>query len=142
MGFLTLIPGVMQFITWAGNIGVKLYGEKLAAAGSHEAKVVELAARELRLDEVEARLNANAKTEIRGRWYAPENLMFYLIVLPYWFKAVTVDNVIGSIFELGLATPILKGDTAKMMALVLAFWFGQRTFNTVAGIIGAAFGRR
>lgn len=142
MWFLKFIPGVSQFIQWAGNIGIQLYSAKLSAVGTHEAKIVELAARELALDETEARLNADAKSQIRDRWYAPENLMFYLVALPYWFKAITVDNVIGEIFDLGWTTPHLQGDTAKAMTMILVFWFGKRGIENVATILGATFGKR
>lgn len=136
-----LIPGVSSLLQKAGDIALSAYGQKLTASGAHEAKVVELAARELAVQQDEARLNAQAKTEIRHIWYAPENLMFYLVALPYWFKAITMDNVIGSIFELGWSTPGLKGDTGRAMMMVMAFWFGTRAIQSVASIIGAAFGK-
>lgn len=138
---LQLIPGISSLIQWAGNIAINLYSAKLSATGAHEAKVVELAARELQLDDTEARLNAQAKSQIRDKWYAPENLMFYCVALPYWFKAVTVDNVIGSIWELGLSTPVLHGDTATAMTMVMVFWFGKRGVENVASILSAAFGK-
>lgn len=140
--FLALIPGISSLLTWAGNIGIKLYDAKLTAIGSHEAKIVELAAREMAVDETEARLNAQEKANILGKWYAPENLFAYFVAFPYWFKAITVDNVLGSVFDIGWSTPALHGETAKIMGMIMVFWFGKRSLTSVASIIGAAFGKR
>ncbi len=138
---LKFIPGVSRLLTWAGNIGIKLYSAKLAADGAHEAKIVELATREMALDETEARLNAQAKSEIRGHWYEPENAMFYFVALPYWLKSITIDNVIGSIWELGWSTPALHGETAETMMMIMVFWFGKRGIVDIAKVISAAFGK-
>lgn len=121
--------------------GLQAYTIKLQASGQHDAKVVELAARQMVLDGQEARLNADRKRDILGHWYAPENLFAYFIAFPYWFKAITVDNVIGSIWEFGWSTPALKGETAAIMAMIMTFWFGKRTINTVAKVIADAFGK-
>lgn len=139
---LSLIPGISAVMQMLGNTAIKMYGQKLAAAGSHESKIVELAARELQLDEMEARLNADTKARILGKWYAPENLFAYFIAFPYWFKAVTLDNVIGSIWELGWRTPVLHGATADIMMMVMVFWFGKRSITSVATILADAFGRK
>lgn len=138
---LKLLPGVSSFLQWAGNIGIQLYSSKLAAEGAHDAKVVELAARELELDQLEARLNAQAKTEIRHIWYAPENLFGY-IAISYWAKVITFDIVLGSIFDLGWNTPFLEGSTAVGMNMIMTFWLGKRGIENVASIISAAFGKR
>lgn len=142
MGLLKLIPGVSSLLQWGGNFLLKAYDSKLQAQGTHEAKVTELAIREMQLDETEARLNAQSKSQIRGNFWAPENLFAYLIAIPYWFKAVTIDNVIGSFYNFGFSTPALKGDTAKAMMMIMTFWLGARAVQSVASIIGAAFGRR
>lgn len=141
LSILSSLPLIGTIINAVGNFGIRLYSTKLQALGSHEAKVVELAARELQLDALEARLNAQSKTEIRHIWYAPENILFYFVALPYWLKAVTVDNVIGSIWDLGWSTPILQGDTAIAMTMIMTFWFGKRGVENVASILGAAFGK-
>lgn len=141
MWLINLIPGLSTLVQWIGGFAVQLYSAKLAAVGTHEAKAVELAAREMRLDEVEARLNANAKTEIRHIWWAPENL-FGFIAVTYWLKVITFDIVLGSIFDLHWATPFLKGATQDGMNLIMTFWLGKRGVENVASIIGAAFGKR
>lgn len=142
LSFFASLPVIGSIINALGNFGVKLYNAKLAAEGSHEAKEVEVVARAIQLDALEARLNAQAKSEIRHIWYAPENILFYFVALPYWFKAVTVDNVIGSIWDIGWSTPILHGDTAEAMTMIMVFWFGKRGIENVATVLGAAFGRR
>lgn len=141
LSFLSALPVVGTIIQSLGNLGVKLYDAKLQAAGSHEAKVAELAKREMDSDDREAALNQQEKANILGRWYAPENLFVYFIAFPYWFKAVTVDNVLGSIWDLGLSTPALGGDTAKIMMMIMVFWFGKRSLTSVASIIAGAFKR-
>lgn len=138
---LKLIPGISSLLQWAGNIGIKLYSAKLAAEGAHDAKVVELAARELQLDEMEARLNAQSKSEIRHIWWAPENLFGYIAVT-YWLKVITFDIVLGSIFDIGWSTPFLQGNTAVGMNMIMTFWLGKRGVENVASILGAAFGKR
>lgn len=124
------------------KLALGAYTKKLESTGLHEEKVLELASRTLQLDALEARLNAQAKRDILGRWYAPENLFAYFIAFPYWFKAVTMDNVIGSIWELGWATPALHGATAEIMMMIMVFWFGKRSITSVAQIIAEAFGKR
>lgn len=141
LAILAQLPVIGSILNAIGNFGVKLYDAKLAAQGSHEAKVVELAGREMQLDALEARLNEQAKAQIRDKWYAPENLMFYLVALPYWFKVVTLDNTLGSILDLDWSTPILHGDTASAMTMVMVFWFGKRGLENISSILGAAFGK-
>lgn len=135
--------GILQIVTGPFfGLLLKGYTEKLKAAGDHDNRALDLAKRALELDAMEARLNNDRKTQILGHWYAPENLFAYFIAFPYWFKAVTMDNVIGSIWELGWSTPHLQGQTAEIMMMIMVFWFGKRTINTVAAIISSAFGKR
>lgn len=141
LSFLSSLPLLGTILKALGNLGLKLYDAKLAAEGSHEAKVVELAAREMQLDEMEARLNAQAKTEIRHIWYAPENLFGYIAVT-YYLKVITVDVVLGSVFDLGWHTDFLRGETATAMNLIMTFWLGKRGIENVASIISAAFGKQ
>lgn len=118
------------------------YTEKLKASGQHDNKVVELAAREMQLDATEARLNAQAKSEIRDRWYAPENLFAYTIALPYWFTVITLDYLIFPMLGIEHATGPLKGDTAVAMTMIMTFWLGKRALTSVASIIAGAFGKK
>lgn len=124
------------------KLALGAYTEKLKATGQHENKVVELAAKTLELDAQEARLNAQAKSEIRDRWYAPENLFAYTIALPYWFTVITMDYLIFPALGIEHATGVLQGDTAVAMTMIMTFWLGKRAVTSVASIIAGAFGKR
>lgn len=127
---LGYIPGLTSLLRWLGGVALQLYSAKLAADGSHEQKVADLAAKELDLAGQEDRLNAQAKGQIRGRWYEPESLAFYFVAFPYLLKAVTWDNIIGSFLQyqpkwLFFTRPV-EGDTATMLVLIMTFWLGGR----------------
>jgi hypothetical protein len=139
-----------MFFAWLGNFLsgtavsalLKGYGMKLEAQGSHEAKVVELTQKAVDLEIREKEINRDLKGQIRDRWYAPENLMAYLILIPYWAKVITLDNTIGSFLDYPWSTNALRGETAEFMAILTAFWLGAKTVKSVASILGAAFGRK
>lgn len=124
------------------KLALGAYTEKLKANGQHDNKVVELAAREMQLDGQEARLNAQSKSEIRDRWYAPENLFAYTIALPYWFTVITMDFLVFPALGIEHATAPLHGDTAVAMTMIMTFWLGKRALTSVASIIAGAFGKR
>lgn len=124
------------------KLALGAYVEKLKASGQHENKVVELAAKQMELDGLEARLNNDRKRQILGAWYAPENLFAYFVAFPYWFVAITVDYLVAPAFGIEHVTYPLKGETAATMAMIMAFWLGKRTINTVASVIADAFGKR
>lgn len=124
------------------KLALGAYVEKLKASGQHENKVVELAAREMELDGLEARLNNDRKNHIDGKWYTPENLSFYFIGLPYWFTAITVDYIVAPTFGYSHITGALRGDTAVVMGMIMGFWLGKRTVMSVATVIADAFGKR
>lgn len=123
------------------KLALGAYTEKLKASGEHDNKVVELAAREIELDATEARLNAQAKSEIRDRWYAPENLFAYAIALPYYFTVITLDYIVFPALGIEHVTGALKGETAQAMAMIMTFWLGKRALTSVASIIAGAFGK-
>lgn len=139
--FLSSLPLIGSILSAISNFGLKMYDAKLAADGARDAKVVELGARQIQLDALEARLNAQAKSEIRHIWWAPENLFAYIAVT-YYLKVITVDNVLGSVFDLGWHTPFLTGATNDAMNMIMVFWLGKRGVENVASIISAVFGRR
>lgn len=109
---------------------------------SHEQREVELTTRSLELDAIEARLNNDRKANILDKWHAPENLFAYFIAFPYWFTVITLDFLVFPALGIDHATGALKGETATIMAMIMTFWFGKRTINTVANIIASAFGKR
>lgn len=122
--------------------GLDAYKLKLDGTNNHEAKVTELAIRQMELDGQEARLNADRKRDILGHWWAPENLFAYFIAFPYWFVVITMDFLVFPALGIDHATQPLRGDTAVVMAMIMTFWLGKRTINTVATIIASAFGKR
>jgi hypothetical protein len=122
--------------------GLDAYKLKLDSTNNHEAKVTELAVKQMELDGQEARLNNERKSRIDGKWYAPENLSFYLIGFPYWFTAITVDYLLAPAFGYEHVTLPLKGETAVIMGMIMAFWLGKRTITSVATVIADAFGKR
>lgn len=124
------------------NAGISVYREKLQSVNSHEAKEADLAARWMQADIREAELNQKSKSEIRDRWYAPENLFAYGIALPYWFTVITLDYLIFPALDIQHATGALKGDTAVAMTMIMTFWLGKRAVTSVASIIAGAFGKR
>lgn len=141
LALLSSLPVVGSIINAIGNFGVKLYDAKLQAQGTHEAKVVELAKREIDLDETEARLNSQAKAQIRGIWYAPENLFGYIMV-SYYGSAILLDSVIAPKLGFSWFTPRLTGETLEASKQIMLFWLGARGLQMTAGIIAGAFGRK
>lgn len=138
-----IIKAIVSIVTGPFmKLALGAYTEKLKAEGHHDAKVVELAKREMELDGQEMRLNADRKRDILGKWHAPENLFAYLIAFPYWFTVITLDFLVFPALGIDHATAPLKGETAAVMAMIMAFWFGKRTFTTIASVIAQAFGRR
>lgn len=121
---------------------VKWRKAELEAKGSHEKIEENLAIESLRADQAEARLNNEQKARILGKWYAPENLFVYLIALPYYFVAITMDYLVFPALNISHITLPLRGETAAAMSMIMVFWLGKRTVNTVAQIIADALGKR
>jgi hypothetical protein len=124
------------------NMLVNWRKAELEAKGSHEAKEENIALRSLELDQMEARLNSDRKNHIDGKWYAIENLFAYAIALPYWFQVITLDFIIFPWVGYDHTTAPLKGETAVVMGMIMAFWFGKRAINTVGNVLTQVFGRR
>lgn len=133
IALLQLIPGVKWVLDWLGNFGLKFYNAKLEALGSHEAKVAELAGRELRIQELETRVQGEYKIATIGKWYEPTHLMGWIMVI-YWGKVIVLDIVVGSMLGYPWSTIALRGDTAATMNLITAFWLGKRTLENVTSI--------
>lgn len=121
---------------------VKWRQAELAAKGQHENHVEAIALKTLELDAREAELNNQAKSQIRGKWYEPENLFAYGIAFPYWFTAVTIDFVIAPALGYEHVTLPLKGETAVTMGMIMGFWFGKRMITSIGGVIAQAFAKR
>lgn len=126
-----------MILSWAGSLlggpfakaAVDAYKAKLDATNSADARTVELAARELALEQREAELRAQIKIDAHGRWHAIENLFAY-VLLVYFAKIYLWDAA----FHLG-STDAVRGDAAQWASLVIMFWFGKRGLENVASIL-------
>jgi hypothetical protein len=108
---------------------IEAYKAKLEAGTADNKVAADLAANEIAAQQAEANLQAQLKTAEIGHPWEPEKLAFY-IVLVHLGKCVVWDTVLG----FG-STPMLKGDVAAWEGMIMAYYFGKRTFENVARII-------
>ena len=125
---------------WLGNLlggpfaaaAVKAYQAKLTSENASEKVAAGLAARELSVEQREAELASQAVIAEQGRWYTalPRPLFAFAFVIYVW-KVVVWDRVLG----LG-TTAALSGDVAQWAIIVLTAYFGGRSLEKVARILG------
>jgi hypothetical protein len=125
---------------WLGNLlggpfaaaAVKAYQAKLTSENTSEKIAAELAARELSVEQREAELATQAVIAEQGHWYTalPRPLFAFAFVIYVW-KVVVWDRVLG----LG-TTAALSGDVAQWAMIVLTAYFGGRSLEKVARILG------
>ena len=123
----------MAILSFIGGPVIKglidAYQAKLRA-GNVESKIAaDLAAGEIAAQTAETNAQNQLKIAEIGHPWEPEKLAFY-IVLVHLAKCVIWDTVLG----LGTTSP-LKGDIASWEGLIMAYYFGKRTFENVARII-------
>lgn len=111
------------------NSVIDAYKAKLAAGNDATKIAADLAGRELQVQQREAELQAQYRIATIGRWYEPEKLMGYAVAI-YFGKLLLWDKVLA----LGATDPLL-GWSATTANLIVAFYFGKRTFENVARII-------
>lgn len=111
------------------NAAIKAYSAKLAAGNTSEKIAVELAARELAVQQREAEVASDYKRALIGRWYEPTNLFGYVMVI-YFGKIIVWDKVLA----LGVTDPI-TGQGAEWAGWIMMFYVGKRGFENVARII-------
>jgi hypothetical protein len=131
---LTMVLG------WLGNLlggpfaaaAVKAYQAKLTAENTSEKIAADLAGRELAVEQREAELATQTVIAEQGRWYTalPRPLFAFAFVIYVW-KVVVWDRVLG----LG-TTAALSGDVAQWAMIVLTAYFGGRSLEKVARILG------
>jgi hypothetical protein len=111
---------------------VKAYQAKLTAENTSEKIAADLAARELSVEQREAELATQTVIAEQGRWYTalPRPLFAFAFVIYVW-KVVVWDRVLG----LG-STAALSGDVAQWAMIVLTAYFGGRSLEKVARILG------
>lgn len=125
---------------WLGNLlggpfakaAVDAYRAKLSAENTSEKIAADLAARELGVEQRERELATQAVIAEQGRWYTalPRPLFAGAFIIYVW-KVVVWDRVLG----LG-TTDALTGDVAQWAMIVLTAYFGGRSLEKVARILG------
>lgn len=124
-------------LTWLGNLlggpfakaAVEAYSKKLDSDNSAQKIAADLASRELDLQSKEAELQTQYRIASLGKWYEPDKLMGYCVAI-YFAKLLIFDKVLG----MGRTDPLT--DWSQTTAnLIVAFYFGKRTFENVARII-------
>jgi hypothetical protein len=108
------------------------YKARLAAGNTQERIAADLAGKELELQQREMELQAQLRIEQTGRWYTPENLFCYIMVI-YFGKIVVWDKVLGALTA-GHTDP-LAGDVATWAGMIMLVLFGKRGFENIARII-------
>jgi hypothetical protein len=125
---------------WLGNLlggpfakaAVDAYRAKLTAENTSEKIAADLAARELSVEQRERELATQVVLAEQGRWYTalPRPLFAFAFVIYAW-KVVVFDRVLGW----GSTDP-LTGDVAQWAVIVLTAYFGGRSQEKVARILG------
>jgi len=125
---------------WLGNLlggpfakaDVDAYRAKLSSENTTEKIAADLAARELDVERRERELASEVLIAEEGRWYtALPRPLFASAFIIYTWKVVVWDKVLG----LG-TTPALSGDVAQWAMIVLTAYFGGRSLEKVARILG------
>lgn len=113
-----------------GLIGA--YKEKLAAGNTSERIAADLADRELQVQQRELEVHAQLKTAEIGKWYEPDHLFGYIMVI-YFFTIVVWDKVLGDWTH--HSTDPLGGDSATWAGMIMAFYVGMRGAQNLARIL-------
>lgn len=111
---------------------VDAYKAKLTAENSADAHTAELASKELALQQREAELSTQLRIAQIGKWYEPEHLFGYVMVL-YFGKVVVWDKVLGALTH-GTTDP-LTGAAAQWAGWIMLAYFGQRGIQNVVRIL-------
>jgi hypothetical protein len=139
------MPFLMPLIKWAasfitGPIFADLlegYKAKLAAGNTSEKLAGDLAGRELQVQQVETLAQNQLKIAEIGHPWEPEKLAFYITLL-YYAKIVIWDVMFQN--ETHGNTDPLHGQAAVWAQMIMAFYFGKRTFENVSRIITRKWG--
>jgi hypothetical protein len=125
---------------WLGNLlggpfakaALDAYRAKLTAQNTSEKISADLAAREISVEQRERELATQVVLSEQGRWYTalPRPLFAFAFIIYVW-KVVVWDKVLG----LG-TTDALSGDMSQWAMIVLTAYFGGRSIEKVARILG------
>lgn len=108
------------------------YKARLEAGNTAERIAADLAGKEMALQRRELELQTQLRIEQTGKWYTPENLFCYIMVI-YFGKIVVFDKVLGSLTA-GSTDP-LTGEAATWAGMIMLFLFGKRGFENIARIL-------
>jgi hypothetical protein len=134
---------VATVLAWLGNLlggpfaraAVDAYRARLSAENTSEKVAADLAARELDVERREREVSAQVVVAEQGRWLTalPRPLFAFAFVIYAW-KVVVWDKVLGA-WTHGVTDP-LGGDVAQWGMVVLSAYFGGRSLEKVAKILG------
>lgn len=124
-------------LAWLGNLlggpfaraAVDAYSKKLDSENSAQRIAADLSARELAVQQREDELQTQYRIASLGYWHEPDKLMGYAVAV-YVGKLLIYDKVLA----FGATDP-LNGWIETTANLIVAFYFGKRTFENVARII-------
>lgn len=127
-------------LTWLGNLiggpfakaAVDAYRTKLTSENTSQKIAADLAVRELAVEQREREFSTQVEIAEQGRWYTalPRPLFAFAYIIYVW-KVVVWDKVFG----LGVTDP-LSGDVSQWATIVLTAYFGGRSLEKVARILG------
>jgi hypothetical protein len=127
-------------LSWFGNLlggpfakaALDAYRAKLTAENTSEKIAADLAARELDVEQREREVATQIEIAEQGRWYTalPRPLFAFAFIIYAW-KVVVWDKVLG----LGTTDP-LSGDVSQWAAIILTAYFGGRSLEKIARILG------
>ncbi len=131
---------IATILGWLGNLlggpfakaAVDAYRARLASDNTSEKIAADLQARELAVEQRERELATQVAIAEQGRWYTalPRPLFAFAFIIYVW-KAVVWDTVLGW----GTTNP-LSGQVAQWAMIVLTAYFGGRSLEKVARILG------
>jgi hypothetical protein len=129
-----------MILTWFGNLlggpfakaALDAYRAKLTAENTSAKIAADLAARELAVEQRERELATQIAIAEQGRWYTalPRPFFAFAFIIYAW-KVVVWDKVLG----LGTTDP-LSGEVSQWATIILAAYFGGRSLEKVARILG------
>ncbi len=129
-----------MLLSWLGNLlggpfakaAVDAYKAKLSAENTSEKIAANLAARELAVEQREKEVDAQVVIAEQGKWYTalPRPLFAFAFVIYVW-KVIVFDKVLGW----GTTDP-LTGDVSQWAMIVLTAYFGGRSLEKVARLLG------
>lgn len=108
------------------------YKARLDAGNTSERIAADLATRELLIQQRELELNQQLKIAEIGKWYEPDHLFGYIMVI-YFGTIIVYDKVLGSVTH--HTTDPLAGDIATWAGWIMTFYVGMRGTQGLARIL-------